>query len=95
MPRLICEFEVFGRVQGVFFRKYTKQQAEKLQLTGWCANTRDDTVRGEIEGAEPHLNEMKEWLQRTGSPSSRITKAAFSPSKVVEQPVYDAFVIRR
>lgn len=95
MSRLICEFEVFGRVQGVFFRKYTKQQAEKLSLTGWCENTRDDTVRGEIEGVEMNVNAMKEWLQHTGSPSSRVTKAAFSPCKAIEKPVYNSFVIRR
>lgn len=95
MSRLICEFEVFGRVQGVFFRKYTKQQADKLSVTGWCANTRDDTVRGEIEGAESNFNQMKEWLERTGSPSSRITKAVFSPNKAIDTPVYETFVIRR
>eukprot|EP00573_Skeletonema_grethae_P006582 CAMPEP_0201697874 /NCGR_PEP_ID=MMETSP0578-20130828/14970_1 /ASSEMBLY_ACC=CAM_ASM_000663 /TAXON_ID=267565 /ORGANISM="Skeletonema grethea, Strain CCMP 1804" /LENGTH=127 /DNA_ID=CAMNT_0048184231 /DNA_START=74 /DNA_END=457 /DNA_ORIENTATION=+ len=28
------EFEVFGRVQGVFFHKHTKAKAEELGLTG-------------------------------------------------------------
>lgn len=95
MSRFICGFEVFGRVQGVFFRKYTKQEAEKLNLTGWCENTRDDTVRGEIEGAQSNINQMKEWLERTGSPSSRVTKAVFSTIKAVDKPVYETFVIRR
>lgn len=95
MSRFICGFEVFVRVQGVFFRKYTKQEAEKLNLTGWCENTRDDTVRGEIEGAQSNINQMKEWLERTGSPSSRVTKAVFSTIKAVDKPVYETFVIRR
>lgn len=95
MSRYLCEFEVFGRVQGVFFRKYTKQQADQLNLTGWCENTRDDTVRGEIEGPEDKINQMKQWLEKTGSPSSRITRAVFSPIKSIDKSVYDSFVIRR
>ncbi|XP_031636568.1 acylphosphatase-2-like [Contarinia nasturtii] len=95
MSRYLCEFEVFGRVQGVLFRKYTKQQADSLHLTGWCMNTRDDTVKGEIEGPEDKINVMKQWLEKTGSPSSNITKAVFSSLKTVESPVYQNFVIRR
>lgn len=95
MSRFLCEFEVFGRVQGVFFRKYTKQQADLLQLTGWCRNTRDDTVKGEIEGLEDKINQMKQWLQNTGSPSSHITKAVFSQLKAIDAPVHNSFVIRR
>lgn len=95
MSRYLCQFEVFGRVQGVFFRKYTKQQADQLNLTGWCQNTRDDTVRGEIEGSEENINKMKHWLENTGSPQSRITKAVFSPLKSIETSVHEQFVIRR
>lgn len=95
MSRYLCEFEVFGRVQGVFFRKYTQHEANMLNLTGWCQNTRDDTVKGEIEGAEDKINQMKRWLETTGSPSSHITKAVFSPLKKIDQPVYTSFVIRK
>lgn len=95
MSRFTCEFEVFGRVQGVFFRKYTKQQADQLELTGWCQNTRHDTVKGEIEGNEDNLNKMKNWLQMTGSPHSRIEKVIFSTLKVNDLPIYDKFNIRK
>lgn len=95
MSRYLCDFEVFGRVQGVFFRKYTKQQADQLDVTGWCMNTRDDTVKGEIEGAEDKVALMKQWLEKTGSPSSRISKAVFPPLKAVETQVYDKFTIRK
>lgn len=95
MSRYLCEFEVFGRVQGVFFRKYTKQQADQLSLTGWCQNTRDDTVKGEIEGAEENVNKMKFWLEKTGSPQSKITKSVFSASKKIDNSIYDKFTIRK
>ena len=34
------DYEVFGRVQGVFFRKYTNDKANTLSLRGWVKNTR-------------------------------------------------------
>jgi hypothetical protein len=36
---LSSNFEVFGKVQGVFFRKHTKIAADRLHLVGWCENT--------------------------------------------------------
>ncbi|CAH2084955.1 unnamed protein product [Euphydryas editha] len=52
------DFEVFGRVQGVFFRKYTKQQADKLDLKGWCRNTSRGTVEGQMQGPLDKVEEM-------------------------------------
>lgn len=95
MQRFLCEFEVFGKVQGVFFRKYTKKQADALNLTGWCMNTRSGTVKGEMEGIESDINKMKKWLESTGSPQSNITKAEFSPLKTVSTTTYDSFTIRK
>ena len=40
------EFEVFGKVQGVFFRKFTAAKAEELKLAGWVFNHESGTVRG-------------------------------------------------
>ena len=34
------DYEVFGRVQGVFFRKFTNEKANSLGLKGWVKNTR-------------------------------------------------------
>jgi len=41
-------FEVFGKVQGVFFRKHTQRRAQELGLAGWVANTAAKTVVGEV-----------------------------------------------
>merc|ERR1719310_2734627 len=72
MSLLAVEFEVFGKVQGVFFRKYTNEKALSLGLMGWVKNTRDGTVRGEMEGETSFVSAMKTWLEKTGSPMSRI-----------------------
>merc|ERR1711976_1044739 len=65
-------FEVFGKVQGVWFRKYTKKTADKLNLKGWCKNTDHGTVIGEAIGDANAINAMVEFLSKTGSPKSRI-----------------------
>ena len=47
---LKLNFEIHGKVQGVFFRKYTHAQAKKLHLVGWVKNTSHGTVVGVAEG---------------------------------------------
>ena len=40
MTLVALEYEVFGRVQGVFFRKFTNEKAQSLGLRRWVKNTR-------------------------------------------------------
>ncbi|CAG4974999.1 unnamed protein product [Parnassius apollo] len=89
------DFEVFGRVQGVFFRKYTKQQADKLGLRGWCMNTSKGTVQGQIQGPSDNVESMMQWLRSTGSPSSQIEKAEFKNEKEVSEYSFNDFSIRK
>ncbi|XP_072932536.1 acylphosphatase-2-like [Epargyreus clarus] len=89
------DFEVFGRVQGVFFRKYTKGEADKLGLRGWCRNTSAGTVQGQMEGPPDKVEAMKNWLKTTGSPSSKIDKAEFKNDKEVSDYSFNDFEIRR
>lgn len=60
---------VHGLVQGVFFRDYTRRQAQVLEVNGWVRNRRDGTVEAVIEGGEEQVAAMVEWLH-TGSPHS-------------------------
>ncbi|KAM3958944.1 acylphosphatase-2 [Aphomia sociella] len=89
------DFEVFGRVQGVFFRKYTKEQAERLGLRGWCKNTEQGTVLGHVQGPSDKVETMIHWLETTGSPSSKIEKAVFSNQKDITDYTFDNFKILR
>ncbi|XP_030375954.1 acylphosphatase-2 [Scaptodrosophila lebanonensis] len=90
-----CNFEVFGRVQGVFFRKYTEKQAKTLGVHGWCKNTNQGTVKGQLEAPLSQINEMKHWLQNKGSPKSVIEKAEFSEAKEISAYTFDEFSIKR
>lgn len=68
--------KVTGKVQGVWFRKYTKDQADVLQLNGTVQNMPDGSVYIEVESADDsRLNELLQWLQ-TGSPLSRVDDVA-------------------
>jgi acylphosphatase len=77
-------FEVFGKVQGVFFRKHTKMVADSYSLTGWCQNTPDGTVIGEAQGAKDKVEEFINWLSTTGSPKCTIEKLEHSMVPCVE-----------
>lgn len=95
MPLLRVQFEVFGKVQHVFFRKHTQETATGLGLVGWCANTAGGTVQGEIQGDAEAVQRMKHWLQHEGSPKSQITRAQFGADTSIEATTFSAFEIRR
>ena len=84
------DFEVFGKVQGVFFRKYTQKKGNELGLRGWIMNTTNHTVKGQIEGDSRNVETMKNWLRTNGSPKSRIDKAVFSCEKNIGQYSFES-----
>ena len=43
---------VTGRVQGVFFRAWTDEQAQRLHVNGWVRNCPDGSVEVHLEGEE-------------------------------------------
>jgi len=92
---LALDYEVFGKVQGVFFRKYTEKQAKALGLRGWIINTREKTVKGQLEGDNESISRMKEWLRKEGSPSSRIERAVFKNEKEISAYTMENFSIRK
>lgn len=89
------DFQVFGKVQGVFFRKHTQETAKKLGLVGWVKNTGQGTVVGTVEGETEKVAQMKKWLQETGSPKSKIEKCQFEAERNVNVKSFGSFVIRK
>ncbi|XP_015242344.1 acylphosphatase-1 [Cyprinodon tularosa] len=85
------DYEVFGKVQGVFFRKYTQAEGKKLGLVGWVQNTEAGTVQGQLQGPRSSVEKMQEWLRSTGSPKSRITKVEFRNEKTIESLEHSSF----
>ena len=62
---------VRGRVQGVSFRFYTRDEATALGLTGWVSNCDDGSVEVVAEGSRPALDRLLAWL-RQGPPAARV-----------------------
>ena len=61
-----------GRVQGVFYRAYTRNVAVKLGLNGWVRNLYDGRVEAVFEG-EKGLIEQAVLECRRGPSGSRVT----------------------
>lgn len=80
MPCMKCL--VSGRVQGVWFRETTRQQAVALGLTGSAVNLSNGDVRVIACGAEEDLKQLQEWLWQ-GSSMSRVTSVH---CEATEQP---------
>jgi acylphosphatase len=55
---------VSGRVQGVWFRKNTQEQAQMLGLTGWVRNLSDGRVEVMAFGEEASLKVLEVWLSK-------------------------------
>jgi acylphosphatase len=62
---------VSGRVQGVFFRAWTRERAEALGLTGWIRNCPDGHVEAHVEGEDSLVEQMLELLRR-GPPAAQV-----------------------
>ena len=68
--------KVKGRVQGVGFRYFTKNQADTLHLTGWVRNLPDGTVEVLAKGFGPALEQFMQRLEE-GPIGSRVEKVDF------------------
>ena len=49
---------VTGLVQGVFFRAWTKEQADQLGISGWVRNCPDGSVEAHVEGEDQAVHRM-------------------------------------
>ncbi len=67
---------VEGHVQGVGFRYYVSEQAQRIGLTGWVRNLYDGQVEVTAEGPKPGLEELVRYLQRgpSGAYVSNVTQ---------------------
>jgi acylphosphatase len=62
-----------GKVQGVFFRYWTIEQARAIGVSGWVRNRRDGSVEVYAVGAPDALDRLVERLHE-GSPPSRVER---------------------
>jgi len=64
---------VHGRVQGVFFRGSTEDEARRRGVTGWVRNRRDGSVEAVFEGAHEAVAAMLRFCER-GPGAARVDR---------------------
>ena len=69
MSNRIYEVHITGRVQGVSFRFWTREEAVRLGLGGWVRNEPDGSVRALISGPDRAVSMMLErfWQGPAGA----------------------------
>ena len=72
---------VSGKVQGVFFRGATRQQALSLGLAGWARNLPDGRVEVVASGEEVQIRALCDWLQ-VGPPHAHVTEVVCEPAEM-------------
>ncbi|HEU4671555.1 MAG TPA: acylphosphatase [Candidatus Limnocylindrales bacterium] len=82
---------VSGRVQGVGFRWFVRDEAERMGLTGWVANEPGGTVRVVAEGDPEAIAQLVERL-RQGPPGAHVGDLRFDRRPATGE--FDAFGIR-
>ena len=62
---------IFGRVQGVFFRDWTVNEASSRNIDGWVRNRSDGAVETLLVGEQIQVDKMIERLH-IGPPSAKV-----------------------
>ena len=71
MAEVARHVRIYGQVQGVFFRAWIREHADKLGVTGWIRNCPDGRVEAHVEGEEAAVDQIVERLRR-GPPSAHV-----------------------
>ncbi|MEW5805258.1 MAG: acylphosphatase [Patescibacteria group bacterium] len=69
----LYQIKIFGRVQGVGFRYFLLEQADKLNISGLAMNLSDGSVYTEAEGEPENLKKFLEQC-RTGPILAKVEK---------------------
>lgn len=80
-----------GRVQGVYFRSYTQDMAERSNVTGWVRNLYDGRVEAVFEGEKEDVEKVIDWCHH-GPPGAHVMNVS-----VTWQPYsgeFSSFAIR-
>ncbi len=72
-PKFKCvRARIEGRVQGVWYRAWTQQEAVKRGLSGWVRNRSDGTVEAVFKGPADKVDDMIAAC-RGGPPAAMVT----------------------
>lgn len=81
---------ISGTVQGVFFRQFIKDQADKLKIKGFVRNLDSGDVEVFMEGDPENIESLVEVCKK-GSQHSRITKTEIKEEKIQDFKEFKIF----
>ncbi len=81
---------ISGRVQGVWFRAWTCEEARRRDLHGWVLNRRDGAVEAVFQGDDGQVDDMLEACWQ-GPPHAMVVDVAVQPE---DEPVEPGFHVR-
>ena len=86
-------FLVSGRVQGVAYRAWTVDQAERLGLNGWARNLADGRVEVVAEGNRDAVDALRSALFE-GPPAAHVTAVDEASIESATERSVSGFTIR-
>ena len=72
MDRIAVEARIRGRVQGVNFRAWTQEQAERQGVSGWVQNEPDGSVKALFVGPRENVDAVLDRC-RQGPPAAQVS----------------------
>jgi acylphosphatase len=90
MAIIARHLSIAGRVQGVFFRAWSQEQADKVGVNGWIRNCPDGHVEAHVEGEEAAVELMIERL-REGPPAASVENIRIWDADTFD---FDGFEVR-
>ena len=84
---------VRGRVQGVGFRWFVREQARALGLSGWVRNNEDGTVELEVSGSDADVAQL-EAIVRQGPDSALVAEVIVLPAQEGAAPLAPGFQVQ-
>lgn len=73
------QIQVFGKVQGVYYRQSTREKALELGLFGTVQNLQDGSVLIHVEGALEKIQQLIEWCHK-GPIMAKVSEVKVSES---------------
>lgn len=79
---------ILGRVQGVFYRQSTLNEANQLGITGWVKNLPTGEVECVLSGEEQKLEKMCQWLWQ-GPATAQVSEVKVEDIPYQEYPRFE------
>lgn len=88
--RKTVSVRITGKVQGVWYRAWTQEQAEAHGLSGWVMNEPDGSVSAVLDGPTEQVDDMLRLMEE-GPARARVDKVETAPA----EPPAKGFVVLR